>query len=1071
MPGPTGPSPRMIGFTIASIMFVVFAIIVWTSMNSGSAASSPSQSVFENDPGEVPDLSDIEQGASMFVTITDRDDPTRIAGTMRADQFEPIGGGQRRLVNPDAWIFMRDGTKVHITADDGLVTMPDPNQAPESGTLQGDVTITAFDAGVLSDEPSQSEIDQAPASMTAVFDQPVEFERRYQRLTSLGRFEIDSPSVEFIGHHLTVMLNEVKGRVELIDVRKGERLVLRPNARSQDVDESVDPVSSNADEDSAESIPSNAAAVEDEVVVAQSVDGQDVPASETETTFETQDTLEADTALAAANTQGIAPVIQDRKPYYIQLQQDVQVDLVGRGNLTSDHLDIWAMLIDGGLSEDAIKQIQFVTESQVADPDSADTELGEASELVDASNAAIPSEELNAQPALATSDLQDSKQTDPESQEGDVVITWSGPLVVKPIEDPQTTPLIDDELAMEFVSAGLVEFVSVAQEFKGAARSVRYGATRGVLELTGEQGDGVTLTASGAGALRAGNLIADLGRGIIDIDSSGQLESVATPDAPRAQIDWATSAQFGLVVSETGELSARLKYAGFEGEVLGQRADAVVRSASLIAELDEEGPLESALRQIALTEGSMRSDSGSLTGNQIDIGFVPVLDESTVTPSSLSANGAVLGVSADGRIEADQLSAVLVRDPDGGTRVRRATAIGNTDFLGERDTRAQGHRVEVDTDNDTIHLLGDGKDLATAGQAGSVIQGGQIWINTRSRSIRVDGPGTFDHDIVTQGVATGGHLRVNWNESMRFDDARGSIECRGDVVAVSTPDAYTLDTLKADRLEIDLTPAPGTDQIINPDALAVDDGVDRELYQARAFGKAVPGGKAVPASVESKTYDPANPEFSIGVMYLEGAQLIADNRSQMLRVPSRGMMVLMDRSQSGENELQVQASSSTVPTASGPGITRMTWAGSMQLNRVSGNAQVLSDVNIRHKSLTTNRISELACDQLDAEFTGQSAALSANESISTQPAPITMKRATVNGRVRFSDLQRTLLSDHAIYDAIAGTVYAYADEDRLVTLRDSISTTPTSARTLLWDLNRDLVEIDAPSPIRAPARP
>ena len=88
-----------------------------------------------------------------------------------------------------------------------------------------------------------------------------------------------------------------------------------------------------------------------------------------------------------------------------------------------------------------------------------------------------------------------------------------------------------------------------------------------------------------------------------------------------------------------------------------------------------------------------------------------------------------------------------------------------------------------------------------------------------------------------------------------------------------------------------------------------------------------------------------------------------------------------------------------------------------------------------------------------------------------QVGAIALQRADASGRVRFSDLERTLLSDYAVYDAAAGTLFAYADGDRLVTLRDTMEPTPVSARTLLWDLNKDLVEIDAPSPVRLPARP
>jgi len=1030
----------MIGLTVASIMFVIFATIIWRSIGTGPAQSTNQGDLFPDNPNEIPDIADLEQGASMFVTIVDRDDPTRVAGTLKADQFEPIGGGQRRLVNPDAWIYMRDGRRVHITADDGLVMMPDPNEAPDSGTLEGNVTIQSFDASSTPEDALTAAMgikdsaSQTP-SLIARFDEPVEFERRYQRLTSDGRFTINSPGLDFIGYDLTVMLNEVKGRVELIDVRRGEQLILRPAAKKESA-----------------------------VTKAK----QRKPAYRFATVAYPSNTLNQD----ASSVQTPQPTqqVEQKTPYHIEIVDDVLVDVIGTGTLQAETLDVWAMLIDGALSPKAVKEIKFTSlepPAQPEEPAAAPTIQPSTTPSTPPASAVTNTEPVQTQ-VLTPNPAPSPSAT--QAVDGEVVITWEGPLVVRPVEDPSTTALATEELALQFTSTSRVVFESSAQGIHGSTHTLTYGATQGLLELEGSTDAPVEINADQAGTLRSASLSADLDSGIISINSQGQLESNQAADEPSAKIDWSTSAEFTLVTTETNELTSRLKSAYFAGEVLGTRADAVLRADTLLAKLDEQGPLDSALRAIIMNQGSMHSDSGSLTANAMTIGFVPVLyptGSSTggITPSTLDAQGAVLGSSVDGRVEADSLKATLVREYDGQTRVRNASAIGNTEFLGQDQTHASGSRVDLNTDNDSIHIVGQSDALATAGQAGSLIHGQDIWINTRSRSIHVNGPGTFDHDIVTQGdqvSQAGGHLRVTWDESMRFEDALGSIECSGTVIAVSTPDAYTIDTLKADRLEIDLTPAPGADQITDPDAAPADEGNTRELYEARAYGRAIPGGDPVLASVESRTYDPANPERAIGVMYLEGPQLLANNKDQTLRVPTAGMMVLMDRSKDNAGN-QNKDSSAIMPSTSGPGLTRMSWAGSMELDRIRGNALVIDGVNIRHKSLTTGNISQIECDRLDAGFTSAASDI--------QAGAVTMQSADASGNVRFTDLQRTLLSDHAFYDAINETLFASADGNRLVTLRDSTEPTPVSAKTLLWDLKKDLVEIDAPSPIRAPARP
>lgn len=1044
MPGPSGPSPRKIGLTLAALMAIVFIAIIWVSMKTIPNSQSTANNLFPTDPSDIPNLEDLEQGASMFVTIVDRDDPTRIAGTLEADQFEPIGGGQRRLVNPDAWIFMRDGRRVHITADDGLVMMPDPNQAPDSGTLEGNVTINAYDAPVNPTDPLAAAMgikaaDHELPSVTARFDKPVEFERRYQRLTSSGRFVIDAPALNFIGHNLTVMLNEVKGRIELIDIRRGEQLILRPSAQA----------SANKDSGITRTRQRQAATIR---TVSQSSSAQPIQAPSTK--------LSAKPAPTSKQT-----------PYHIEFQDQVMVNLIGSGTLNAETLDVWANLVDGSLSPDAIKQLNFKSQSEPVTTTASETKIEAKTETQptppESSKPATQSASTKPTSTSPTTSGTSNTPPKPVAKDGEVLVTWSGPLVVKPIDDPSATALASEELALSFNSQDLVRFASADQAVTGSAKQLTYGATTASLELQGSETSPVQLAAQDAGTLYSTTLQANLDDGVISIPSPGRLESKPTLDQPPAQIDWSDNAQFTLVKTPLNELTGRLQAAEFTGQVIGTRQDAVLRANALDAVFESTGPVESSLRTIAFNQGTLNSDSGSLSARDMTVGFNPDPRNTSVNPSSLTADGEVLIISPEGRITSDQLNAILTQTPDGQTEVRTALAQGNAEYLGKEQTHAKGDRLNLNNPANTIHIIGAPSVPAIAGQAGSTIQGPDIKINTRSRSIIVQGPGTFDHDIVAQGAPTGGHLNVRWNESMRFDDALGAIKCEGQVVAISTPDAFTIDTVKADRLEIDLTPAPGTDVFDSPTKNAQGTQPQRELYQARAFGRAVPGSDDIPASVESRSFDPNNPEVAVGVMYLQGSQLIANNRTQTLRVPASGMMVLMDRS-ADQPGGQTPQTASVMPNTSGPGLTRMTWLGSMTLDRLSGSAQVVNEVNIRHKSLTTGRVSQLGCDQLTAEFTP----LTTSQTIGTpSAAPITMHRANANGRVRFTDLNRTLLSDHAIYNAQEETLFAFADDKRLVTLRDSTEPTPVSARTILWDLKSDLIQIDAPSPIRAPARP
>ena len=1023
----------MLGLIAAALMSAVFIAIIWFSIG-------PAQSTTTDDPfgsaDDIPSLEEMEEGSRMVVTIADRDDPTRIAGTLVADEFTPIGQGRRRLVNPDAWIYTRDGRAVHVTSDTGVLLMPNPNEPPESGTLEGNVTIRVHDTAADDNRDTPGAFDPgSEPTLIARFDEPVEFERRYLRLTSAGAFTVESDAVDFWGADLLVMLNDVQNRVELIQVNRGERLVLRQRESAATTHAPIERPGARVTHAS--------------YTRAQDDTPDDEPTSAPEPTPQ--------------------PPAKRETPYHTTFDRDVRVELTGTGAVTADTMEIWALMVDGSLPDAAVRDILFAEDTQTA-PDStpfpADDEPSEQEpeppipDIIRENRIRRPDPAPPAPTQTAPTTAPDTPRST-DLDPGDVLITWDGPLVVKPLNDDQPNPLTDDQLILALSADERIEFDAPDRGVSGHAKRLEYHATQGVLDLTSNPDDPIGIAVDQTGSIATTAIRADLARGVVTIDAPGSMTNAPAPGDPLAQIDWARRAEFTLHTQSDGTIVQRLSDATFQGAVLASREDAVVSAESIVATLRPTGDPNTSLESITLDQGALRSDEGSLAADDIAIGFTQDIANRSVNPSTLAAKGRVVGSSTQGRIETETLDALLARALSGEIRVRQATATGPTDFLGENNTHAQGTRLAVNTETNTIVISGNN---ARAGQGGSVIRANQIQINTRRRSANVDGPGTFDHDITTDGVPTGGHLRVAWSRSMRFEDALGTIECTGDVEAISTPDAFTRDTLKAQRVEIELSPLPEADRIRDPFAES-DDAPERQLIVARAYGRARAGESPEPASVESRTYDPLDPDRAIGVLYLEGSEIIAHNQQQTLDVPSAGTMVILDRDDAPAPAAPDDTSAIT-PGSTGPGLTRMTWAGSLALDRLTGNATILDNVAIRHKSLTTARVSDLIADRLDATFSV------AQESQTDDPmamGAVTLLRAHAMGRVRFIDADRTLLADDAIYDATNETLFASANDNRMVTLRDASEPTPVSARTLLWNLMNDRITIDAPSPVRAPA--
>ena len=180
--------------------------------------------------------------------------------------------------------------------------------------------------------------------------------------------------------------------------------------------------------------------------------------------------------------------------------------------------------------------------------------------------------------------------------------------------------------------------------------------------------------------------------------------------------------------------------------------------------------------------------------------------------------------------------------------------------------------------------------------------------------------GFVDHTIVmeNQGEDTGvpniGHLKVSWKGSMRFDDAIGKIVCEDNVrVRINTRRAPHATRSGRIGRRSKLGARPSDDPIGDHQSTQVANGIggdpwaggfgdgDRVLEWARFSGHAPIGQEPEPVKIESRTYAMEDPSLVVGLMYLEGAQVYADNLKQTLEVPSAGVLLVLDRSSEDED--------------------------------------------------------------------------------------------------------------------------------------------------------------------------
>ena len=1031
MPGPSGISTRTIGLIAAAILTLVFGIIIATSIHSAPITNT-NKNLFPPDQSEIPNITDTQTGGEMLVTMVDKQDPTRIAATLKADRFEPIGEGKRRLDNPLSWIYLKDGRRVKITADFATMLMPDPNEPPESGTLEGHIRIETFPASI---DPSQAQQEPTmPPTMIAQFDEPVEFERRYLRLRSPGHFAITSTQFDFSGTDLTVILNELRDRVELVDVAQGDQIVIHP--KGDPIAPPTKPASQQASSTSTSPVPTNPQ---------RTIDSS--PATELAQSNSTPATTNPQTS--PSTIPATDPIQTALNLYHIVLHQDVLAAVEGQGSAKADRLELFAALDGSTLPEDSIKPIAFI-QTKAQSPTPKPSSSPSRSPSVDSSSS-------------ETTPRLNSSASSTQPQTNDIVITWSGPLSVRPIDDSIPDELIDNNLALKLLAedetAGKaqdrgIEFLMPNRNIRAQAHSATYLATKGQLNLTSKPTPNaiIKIDANDSGSLIASTLNADLSTGVVSMPGRGQMSTTPNDPSEQATIQWKINAEFELDQRDNA-ISDRLKHAHFDGTVIAKQSGNSIGARTLDAKFDPSKPSAQSLMKLSMVDGVLSSESKSmLSGKAVSIDFIADQYKDSIQPIRFESNGQVFARNTESMLKAEHVVATLYRDMAGKTQVRTADATGDIQYRGVDRTTASGNTLTADGFNETMTLLGSPAKVA---QGGSSIVGEQIDLNARHRGIEVVGKGTFDHDIALEEnesddathTLAGGHIRASWDGSMRFDDAIGSIICQDHVKVISTPDAYTRDTLTAHRAEIKLSPSPTNDRIDK----AVSKNKPRELLSARIFGYAPAGQDPKPAKVESRTYAKSDPEKVISLIYLEGSQVLANNQTQTLDVPDAGTLLILDRT-----ELDQDTQNDQTPKK-GSGLTRFTWQGKMHLDRANGTASMSDEVLVRQKTIETGEIASLSTDQLDATFDIGSQ----NNSQSTR-----LLDAAATGNVRFVYQQRELLADSAIYNAIEDSLFASAVGNKLVTLYEQNDPTPKSARSMKWDLANDRIEINAPTPTR-----
>jgi hypothetical protein len=724
-----------------------------------------------------------------------------------------------------------------------------------------------------------------------------------------------------------------------------------------------------------------------------------------------------------------------------------EVTVTQRGRwIRSDGLEVWAHLIDNKLPAGAIKGFN--------QPDRSDRPADQSRAAPASIHATLPARLA----ATILSATRDDPLSLTRASDDDAMLTWTGPLVVRPME--QSPPeLADDDMALRFTARDIVAFGDDDSAIEGQARIINYGATSQWIALDGDEDHPVHVNSPEMGSADLRHVTYNATTHVGQATGKGRLHDGVNPDR---MIAWSEQADF-VLSEDQGQTS--LRRVNLAGDVLATDGKSTLTGDTLDARftpLDDGGSSLGRLivRGNALAEA--QGDKGSLSGDLIDTIFEPGKDPRNPTPVTVTAQGEVRGRQRDAELDAGFIEAHLLRAGDLPDRDEDDEEIIVTSAIARDGVHFRRERDDVTVSTDDLHAdaLADVVDLVGPGSSvtrgPSPIPGGQLRLDGGNNRIECFGPGTLAHrDNPELDEPT---VTATWDTSLVFDDAGGSAEIVGSAVARHTPDAFSLDETHAQRIVL----------LFEPDESGELDGDDptggRQLLRVTAVGSVLEQEHGTNATVQIRRYAPGDPAQRRleRLLHLEGPSIVADNEAQTLTVPHPGMLVIEDRR---------EPSRSDEPTDDPRGTTVFDWLGDLKMNRADGSIRMSRQVRLRHAPLDDGPVLELECEQLTAflrELDGDAA--SSSEAVdASDDVRVELQSVEAAGAVYArSGADRQLIADRLAYDAATRVLDAFAAEGNVVTLYDARRATPITARRLSWNLATDRVEVVEPGPVVAP---
>lgn len=1034
-------STRTAGLAVSAVVALGFVAMVgffYLRGRAGVPVNAGAQTIRGEAPPDiragVPGQA-IGAGRGMEVTLVDRGDPSRVSMRIISESSEPRENARYIVQRPRGYIYARDGRAYHVSADTGVLHIPNTQMRPESATLEGNVVIRVFEGQAPG---ARFDPDDPAVSMMARFDtQSIQYDGTLGEVTTPDPFTVTTEKARFWAVGLRGIFNQEQDRLEYGEIHRDGHLVYVTSG-----DDPLRPKPSKPP---------------------------------------------APTGRPGSPPAPKPPPVET---FYVASLTGGVVVTRGSQSIESDALDGWIRLVDNKLADNAVAPAPVRaglspgrpvgTEAPAPRAALGETASGSVAGGVadgfesagldslawssgDAASRSTVEHPLgDGDSGSSGSDRVGSADSATDGTSSDVIdVRWTGAMVVR-VSEHRPSELGTDQVAVRFTTGpdSLCLFRDHAAGATGTASTIDYAATSRVLRLESLAPGGVHLRAAGAGHAVCSSLSVQLGAGVATVSGPGSLR-----DRTDRYLVWNEQAEFQFKIDDGG-MTSLIEHARVLGNVGAVQGESRLSGSELSASFVTSGERSNIHKLTVLNEArAVDGSGGELNSAELDVFFDAPAGSEASFPSMIDARGGVLGQKDGSMLEAQSVRVVLEPDGKGRPEATSVAAIGSARFVRakERDegrvdlVDARSEEILAELGAQIVELIGPG---STVANLSSSVTGSAIRIDGLRRYVDVFGQGRFEHRGRAVDSESTSDAMVTWTRHVFYDDELGIVECEGSVVASNQPDAFTVQTLRADRARLMLEP--------RIEGLSEHAGsAPRQLQRAYAWGST--GDVRRPAQVEMREYPSpyaAGRERPSRVAFLEGDHVIADDVEGTLRVPGEGRAFFSDRRRHDEG---IRTDPGRVPgdpatSSSNPfggrferGDSRFQWRDSMVVDRRTGFVTLTGKSNLRHVRLTDGLPTDIEADTIVGRFRNMQVSEADRRDLELR-AEFLGADAMGNVWIRSTD-HKELLADRVEYDAEAGIAKAIANTGNSVVYFDPAQGIPQRAAVLYWDQANNRIEI------------